>query len=341
MEKEETNVIEDLYTLRAGLSIISQQHDEAKQIISNSDEEIKANCQVLINALPKIDEYNCADESLYEQIVLNEILLQYRNANKAAEMKQKDEVYLNKLIKRHKLYIVAILTIIPAAIALLITFCYFGVIYLMQAHPLCYLFAILAGATIVASVISLRNISLSLRFNKRRINDIKSEINKFNNFIQIYPEYWKNINNIRNIRNIKLTSIVKSCNNLFAALQQQYNYMLDMRDWKNLDLVLFALETRRASDIKEALVYVDGEIRTQRIENALSQATEYICMSISKVGQAIVHGISEISAKLDQQNTLLTQINDGIWLNNALRAKANVTSEQLMNDIDDIKRLLK
>ena len=86
-----------------------------------------------------------------------------------------------------------------------------------------------------------------------------------------------------------LTQPIIACRDkFFNALIEQFNALFDVRDWKNLDLAIFALETRRADTIKEALQYVDDENRTQRIVQAIEMATKQICNTL-EIGFASIN----------------------------------------------------
>ena len=133
--------------------------------------------------------------------------------------------------------------------------------------------------------------------------------------------------------------IMPACKKIYNALVANYSELLDVRDWKYLDLVIFAIETRRADNIKEALTFVDGEVRTKRITSMIEKAARQICETIS-IGMAALQNTmvsccnsinahitavgGELSAKLDRAISATE-------MSNALLTKANVSSERLLN----------
>ena len=149
----------------------------------------------------------------------------------------------------------------------------------------------------------------------------------------------------------------------FNALCEQFSPVLDMRDWKYLDLVLFYLETRRADTLKEALQQVDTEVRARRLAGTIKEAMAQLQDTVSigfvsirgaietcsaKLSAQLASQHSELSAQLASQheqtsaqlaqaNAQLSQLTDAAHIGNALQAKANVTSEQLMHDIHYIR----
>ncbi|MDE7209325.1 MAG: hypothetical protein K2O31_05515 [Clostridia bacterium] len=131
---------------------------------------------------------------------------------------------------------------------------------------------------------------------------------------------------------------------LYQSLQKTFNKLLDERDWQYLDLIIFYIETGRAESIKEALQLLEREIQTKRIIGAIQEATECICSTIESAAARISAQLGVISNQLSQiasqQQVQIAQnaeIISQAKLQNALIAKSNVTSEQLMNDVEFIK----
>lgn len=145
-----------------------------------------------------------------------------------------------------------------------------------------------------------------------------------------------------------ITTIKSGCEELYVALQKEFNNLLDARDWKNLDLVIYYFETRRADSVKEALQLVDREMQTQRIENIIIAATNQICNTLAigftMLQDTMVTCCNRLSAQIAQasavQSSQLTQLTNSVNMGNALKAKANVTSEQLMNDVKQIRNFV-
>ncbi len=171
---------------------------------------------------------------------------------------------------------------------------------------------------------------------------------------------------IEDIRKNQIEPLTKLCNDFYDTLLENYGNSLDKRDWAYLDLVIFYIETNRAESIREALQQIDRERQTQQIVASMREATEQICLSIKtemrSLGQSIEYGfnrlessvsdmknifnrrISSLQASVENsaaQTQLLAsaQISQST-LTNALLAKSNATSEQLMNDVNYIRQRL-
>lgn len=63
---------------------------------------------------------------------------------------------------------------------------------------------------------------------------------------------------------------------IWNTLVKTYGSLLDVRDWKILDLVIWQLETHRAESLREALQLADRETQTDRIVGALRSASEAV-----------------------------------------------------------------
>lgn len=146
---------------------------------------------------------------------------------------------------------------------------------------------------------------------------------------------------------------------MIDALDSAYSDMLDMRDWANTDIIIFALETRRAENMKEALQVVDGERRTERIVAAVDDAGREICKSINTglhrlqsemtrcfgilgrivalQGDRIATGMRGLSADIAANNSYLAGLTTQASMNNALLAKANENCSALADNVTRLR----
>lgn len=143
--------------------------------------------------------------------------------------------------------------------------------------------------------------------------------------------------------------LVPTCSRIYKALVANYSKILDLRDWKYLDLIIYAIETHRAENIKEALNFVDSEMRMQRmaalIENATNEICNTISMSMSALQNTMVDCCNSINARITAVGGELSAKMDraisATEMSNALLAKANVSSEKLLNQVTSIKEILR
>ncbi len=142
---------------------------------------------------------------------------------------------------------------------------------------------------------------------------------------------------------------------IYEALIPVFNRLLDERDWKNVDLIIYLLETGRAENMKEALQQVDVYRHTEKITRAITEANIAISSSINRgIGRlegAIKTCALEINARLEEikinqtylenqlieSNEGLSKVFDSTRIQNALLEKANTTSEQMARSIEKMK----
>ncbi len=162
---------------------------------------------------------------------------------------------------------------------------------------------------------------------------------------------------------------------IYTALQENFSAVLDERDWKYVDMFIYMYETGRAESKKEALQLIDQYEQNRSITEAVCRAGQEVKLSIesglSRLQNSMVECFRGISAqlstmhsetmlKMDRMVGRLDDINAGISavgvglgavsaglastaqaidLNNALQAKANVSAQQLLDDVHYMRTL--
>ena len=141
---------------------------------------------------------------------------------------------------------------------------------------------------------------------------------------------------------------------------------IDKRDWANLDIIIYFIETGRADTIKEALAMVDQERRTNAIvtsiqnatieisktiktpinslQNSLNASFDALRQEISRCRAEISSRMSEISSNISSLNTnvakgnhLLSQTVSNQRLQSALLGEIATSSEELAKTVSSIK----
>ncbi len=138
-------------------------------------------------------------------------------------------------------------------------------------------------------------------------------------------------------------------NGIYDVLVREYSALIDTRDWANLDLVIFYFETGRAKSMQEALQLVDRQRQNDRIVEAINEASYQICNTINagiEHIQNVVIGCAKVlSTQLgeiaSQQKALGREISNlqisASSMEKALKAKSNVSSNQLAEDIHQMR----
>ena len=97
-------------------------------------------------------------------------------------------------------------------------------------------------------------------------------------------------------------------------LTKKYAKIIDIRDWENVDLVIYYFETGRVDSIKEALLQVDLEKRNERIVNSMEIATLSLTRTVN-------FGFGELES----------QLNKGL---NGLAKSLNSAKDEIIGRID-------
>ena len=172
--------------------------------------------------------------------------------------------------------------------------------------------------------------------------------------------------------NANIAVIQERCEQIYIMLQKQFEKLLDPRDWKYVDLVIFNYETGRAFTRQEALQLVDRETQTDRIVASVDRAAKYIGDCVKTATVMVTSAISTVSQQLGEMNRNMQGLASGMEsvntrigaladvqtrqleaaneqnaqiaalvsetnLNNALLAKSNQTSQQLMANVEYIR----
>jgi hypothetical protein len=108
-----------------------------------------------------------------------------------------------------------------------------------------------------------------------------------------------------------------------------YSPFLVKEDWKNIDLMIFYLQTGRADNLKEALILADRQRQTDAIVSEISKAT-------ATISNAINAGFAYVGEGLKQININLATLVDEVELQNALTRYSNTKIEELIKSVDNI-----
>jgi len=115
--------------------------------------------------------------------------------------------------------------------------------------------------------------------------------------------------------NSRIREISNAGYQLFSFLEKQYVPILYKSDWVHIDLILFYLESGRADSLKEALILLDQERQTKRIESAINESAnrlkENFERSFKSLEKTVAYGFSQlqdtVSTGFANQNRLISQ----------------------------------
>ena len=382
-ENEKEAILDRLYALRAGLSKVSIEVDKVSGLETRLKNLKDRNSAIIQDYHNENGNYQwfkkCTDKIVQKHNSYNqEIQKKINDAEKTIESN-------NRFIKDKK-KIVIIFSLISAFFFCLSAYFVIALYFNLFDYyrPGQYLPSIVITGIIYAIF------SLILRSHKKEIFSSKKNIEKFkktitslksqlqsddyismsiNNdpeYIEMSAKFHREEEAFIKAKNYDFTSLNNSIdcekNNcavfydeFYGSYLSTFKDVIDERDWKNLDLIIFMLETKRANNLQEALQQVDLYRSTEMIAKIIVSATNTICDRISreanKISFAIQNSIDSINNRLESiaesQNRLnesINAVNSSIKesisvteLQNALIQKSNITSEQMANDIEQIK----
>lgn len=374
MEQERTKqeIIDDLYGLRAGLSLISVEYDKIVRVAESHKKEIdfdhilgeKEISNDVIKDLRlaykrelEDSEYHLRDlektvnrekqaEERKKDFLENEGICNMKEfARKVASAKTKNKMINFFMTVCHILAFVFGFAVLPAAL------------FSLKGDPL--VARVVLPVAIVGIVLP---IILSLILSKqedktfKNLSDLKDKeqiigyksVIPLHTWIEHADKARKKFSLLKKNQNIFLnvvesqSAIIKP---IYDKLKEKYSPVLNPLDWENLDLVIYYFETGRADTVRDALIQVDRQRQTDQIVSAINEASERIHRTIISGFQSleatVVKCASILSSQLSAIQTSQQQIASDISVIKAFQAKADVSSNILMAQVDSIHNYIK
>lgn len=340
MEQTKMETINNLYALRAGLSVISRSRDQVKIC---DDKRRRENSNLQSDFFSKQDSIlGSLDRHEMRNLRCDWDCDAAGRHKKISEALDELECSLKIVQRRTLLYgICAVVFAVMATISLL---CPIALVELSLVAEI-WLY-ILSGGLYIASVFTVYIFSMPLRCAaeiKRDIARVKALPKPLDD---LFSWYEQNITTVKNKYLSLINPVYQMSGALYKTLQGQFAGLIDERDWQYLDLIIFYLETGRADTMKEALQLVEREMQSQHIIAAIQEATERICSTMRVAAERISAQLGEISSQLQLitvqqqmqigQNSRLIAAAD---MQNALLAKANTSMEQIMQDVSYMRNI--
>lgn len=353
MEERKKEELAQLYALRAGLSAVASENDETQKI-KNTAETAIADCE-------KRQEANtAARQQLSDK--LNDLQKSYTNTRETLSAGKQSKGTLAKKVTVRFTLALLVLAAVVVALFFLIRYFVHDITTEGGGFFAWVFFILITGAVGIGGLVL---VIFIIKWGVEAIQDARrdyfltnSSYDHAQNAVLQLPQQISEIQSqiaACNKKAYEITAQIKqqhadretalaphyaTGSAVYTALQQQYGTLLDERDWGDVDLVIFAYETGRADTVKEALAFVDGERRTNRIVNAISEATTRLNATIEtgfrglavnmvKCFKAISDQINEnAKAQFAQNQAMLARVDYA----NALQAQRNVPSQKLAEE---------
>ncbi len=347
------DLVVKLYALRAGLSVLSEIHDEAKEIIrkiAKMNDEIYA-CK---------NKQNYAEQQVRQKQkdYLEKIDSQTKCANRSKSelrtFEREENQILTKFEKSKKLItvfsILSISSLIVSVVGLCLAFrsITLGIMGGI-ASQICIISCVVLGLirdNKKCTMPQLKKTQEELSYWRTRAS---AEQNKLNDLLANKESTFAEIEQCRDkiiddynheielaeqkIQNT-LTLISTRFQAAHKAMQEQFGSVLDERDWGNVDLIIFNYETGRARDLRDALIQVDKERRNERLIEAVQSASNAITSSVQR-GFGSLQSAMDIQFKRLDQSIAANASQQTQALGQHLGQIAQISSEQeaLLNKI--------
>lgn len=364
MEANERNqLLARLYALRAGLSVVSEKKDDVTYKLEKRDREKQ---KLLEEEAVQTQKAHDLQQELKLQFLKKEEVWKRSDISPfdllsgMRDYKKYSEKRLRRYRRLWKVFIyLAAVSLILAAV--------FSVCYVAVAPG--FLWGIIGGG--LAFLLCLLLVWRSKHWERFEMKEIKEyegkikekesdiakkreQLTAVNERISAIPSEW---DTMLSNANMSVEADIGECDALYASLRSNFSSLLDERDWKNIDLVIFYFETGRADTLKEALQQVDREMQTDRIVGAIKSAGTLISQTIrgglSALHADMVKCFSLLSAQIDEANKrqyaaignlseqlkgLSAQV-EKIDFSRSLAVKASVPSQQLVQDLHYMRTL--
>lgn len=337
-------ILGQLYALRAGISYIACEADKYKAEQHEKEKEKE-------KALSAINAYGITPRPYVDEVTSEISALDVE-----LETHHKTHATLHK-IEKISITVLKFILAISACVALF--YGYLDVALVMGLASF-LIIVVFIGAPVVICGFACQKSILSLNEKREALTTYLTSAEKIENFEMEHSEFAgkEGAERFITILEEELSFINKAWQNrsraLLAELASAFTPTIDLRDWENLDLVIFYMETGRADTIKEALQQVDRQRQNNAIIDAIGLATKQISATISNGMLALgmtVMGCSMLLMNMVKEakttlsaaaslyapdTTSAVPMLDGASedeIASAMESKADVSSRDLMSDI--------
>ena len=342
---EKDQLLNLLYMLRAGISYISVQYDKLKNAEESADNaRIKIpQMKVELNTLKKNSKkYEIMAEDVLSKNEFNFVVQEHEEKMKMARLKdrkeeKKQQVSLALLII---FSILSVLVFIPV-LALSITFdlvwlffIYFIIIPIVVASFFVYRgcdpYETMREEKEFEKFINYQN---EARLSKKNMHLCLKQINNIEKSIRLLEN--------QRVVDKDIKKLPEECEKIHASLVDTFGDVLNPQDWKNLDTIIYCLETHRANTLKEALQQSDLVVRHEELKAVIYDVGMKICATVIACTSQLSMQLEEVSENQRKIAVKLQNMNENILsaseMQKALLKKANQNSKKIMEDVHKMR----
>lgn len=375
LNKKQSELLSKLYALRAGLSVVAQEKEQSDGIMNDAAQALQ-NAQDSANrATNRAKEYLQHVRGEYSacNIDINRNKEIANSPDRRARILHAVLVTVPYIIY---IFLTAGLVIIPVFVVLSLMF-NFTPTWVPEWWPIFFFIPVPFVLLVKKATGSYRNsLEYLYSLNDRdkairelqRLGDRQKLLGKDiaeaeENIVTVHNENKTNLAQAQAAYEEKKSEAILHAQTgvtLIDGLNKTFGSLIDKRDWENLDIILYSIETRRADSFKEALAIVDRERHTERITETIALAGQEICQSIgagldslqaqmatgfSLLSQQInIHEAStslQFSHLSDQLALQIEGVTSQVNMQNALVAKANTSSKELNETAKNLEQRIR
>ncbi|MCD8040568.1 MAG: hypothetical protein LUF82_03525 [Clostridia bacterium] len=330
MDKENEKLISELYGIRGGLSLISEQYD-AVYNLENDNKKVN-------------EEINLFNEEIEHQ---KEVA--YYSVSSAKLNLSRFDSDSN----RNKFETPNIKGVVIAAIVFFAILAYGIYNLVMFANEMMVIvFSSFAAAVVIAALTVLIVVfTLRKKKNKKRerlAGKLKQAEMRYKEDEQIIEEASIEPNRKMKKQIEGNEALIKQhileASKIKQSIINSFGNTISESDWVNIDLIIFYFQSGRAISLRDALQLVDRQRQTEAIIAEIKHASEEICYEIrsglNAVKEQIKFSFEILSVQLARQHVdIINQIDTTNRLLNALNIKADISCEQLVSQSTYLNRI--
>ena len=339
-EIEKGNLLNLLYLLRAGISRLSIKCDEARKE-ENEYNLIQKRLNDRSEYIKKLKKERAEENQKIINISneeIDKIRKEYAKKIKEAEIKDKKEDVLRTVFKTFAIIfgIISILCI-PVALSISNKVSWIPLLVLLGCVVIAIISMILSSKYNGKSAYRLRKqISEKLdAYDKSQKAETKARYCMIQ--IEKAKEDIPRIQNELIAPKTKISNIQEESKKIYNALENAFGELLHPNDWENLDIIIYCLESHRASSLTEALQQTDLIVRHEELKSVMADIGKQICTTITSFALSLSWQLDTIADNQKNITDKLQNINDNLIssaeMQKALLTKSNENSKRLMEDV--------
>lgn len=357
MREEAKAIVENLYALRAGLSLVAEQADFVDKIKEEEARDTADLNLAIEKANSQIEEHK--NEFLNKSSKYKKEKIDYEEKIKSGEgLKKPTKITMKQCILISASVVGLMLIAILAALGSMVSaneliiiivgnIVFFGLLVL-----LCKGLAILFDGDYKRRELEYENKKKEYEelLAKNPVTDKEIEVKINTSRIEMNEKISLQENKIADVKHLiditksnaqsKVEKYKYEGKRIYDSLESQFGYILDTRDWECLDFIIYLLETGRAETVKEALQQLDFHRQTDKIAEAVNNASRSICDRISTATKDMEKAIEECASKVEAQLSGINGRLRGMSINSAMQSllllKSTINSNALVKSAKSI-----